>query len=83
MKLVDKYLSERMPDRGVLMAYNKGIDIKDAALAFTGEVETLMSNLLKDWSKAGELSEFDKGEIAKMVNLAVKGIKVKKVISGF
>ncbi len=74
MEIIDKYIGE---------AKVKDFNIKDAALALTGEVETLISNLLDDWSRAGELEGFEKGDIAKMVNLAVKNIKIKKVISGF
>lgn len=74
---IDKYLNERKPT-----PYDK--EIKDAAIALTGEIESFIENIVKDWWDNNEWnfsdgSQMDKNDIMKAINLAVKKINIKKL----
>lgn len=61
------------------------VEIKKEAFALTKEIESFIKDLIENWSNQGSLffdddEEFDKSDIAKMVNLAIKKINIKKII---
>ena len=63
---IEKHLmNERKPNKG---DYN----IKDMALALTGEIEVGIEEVVNDWLDHGELADMDTGEKSKMINLAHK-----------
>lgn len=77
MKTYEKYLNERKPT-------SHDYEIKDMATALTGEIESFIEGLLEDWVNEGQLffnddEEFDKNDIMKMINLAIKKINIKKI----
>jgi hypothetical protein len=73
--LMKKYLlTERRPTK-------KDFDIKDAAMALASEIEVLTVRLLKQWYSKDQFEGMEKDEVAKMINLAVKNVKSKVIIS--
>jgi len=76
LEAYEETLNERRPTKNDL-------NIKDVALALTGEIETLIINLLKNWEAEDSWNdagfEMSKGDKVKTLNLAMKGIKVNKI----
>jgi hypothetical protein len=72
--IIEKYLTERKPTK-------KDFDVKDGAMALASEIEMLVVKLLKEWYGKEGFKNMEKDEVAKMINLAVKNIKSKIIIS--
>lgn len=75
---IENYLNERKPTL-------KDYDIKDLALALTGEIETSIENIVKEWEGWGRKGwsgdEYIGSEgMAKVINLAIKNISRNKVV---
>jgi len=79
-KLTEVYIIEKKPA-------THDYQIKDGALAMTSNIEVLISGLVKDWYDHNEWvytdgTKMDKSEKMKLVNLAIKNIKLKKIEMG-
>jgi len=72
-EIMEKYLGERSPTP-------KDWNIKDLATALTGEIETLIENIVNDWQEHDEFDNIDLQSMAKVINLAIKNINRNKVV---